>query len=533
VMDAGETTRSEVLGGVSLSRNVLANWAAMGFSIVATFFITPIVVGALQKELYGVWSFLNGLLVYSDLLYLGLGAALIRSVAAHRAYDHQAGVNRVASAVLSIYLVAGLLCFSAFGFLSPFVPRFFAHPLVSADAESAASYACMLLGVQLLASFAGSAFSGVLYGLDRLDLVGFIRILTLVGRTIAIVALIDGPSPLVVLATVMAVGAIFETAGLACLAFLVERRLAIALVVPTREELRALYGFGLQSFVVIFAMTLISYTDTTVIGVVIGAASVALYSLPLQLVEYIRIAAGGVSGVWFPRLTVMSERGDVEGLRTAYLTITRVTMFLATFFAANILFLGAPFLSLWVGPEFGRNIQWIIACLSSATLLHIFAITGPMGFYQAMGTLRVPAVVLLLEALANLVLSLVLASRLGILGVAVGTLVPAIVVGCLVLPPYLWKNLGLRSGEVYRTLAPSLALLVVTSAVLWGLQFIIGSNSYVLLVAKTLLTVPPMALVFFALFPRDDRVWFMREVRRMTDIRSRFAAVLAARAERP
>jgi O-antigen/teichoic acid export membrane protein len=522
-----------MFGGVSLTRNVLLNWTCMVLAIVVTFFVTPIVVGTLQKESYGVWSFLNSLLVYSDLLYLGLGPALVRSVATYTAQDHQAGLNRVASVVLSIYLVVGLVCVAAFALLSPFVPRLFAYPLATAQAEAAARCTCMLLGIQLLASFTGSAFSGVLYGLDRSDLIGFVRVCILIGRTVAIVALIDRPNPLVVLASITVLGTMLEAIGLAIVACLVEPRLAMKPVVPTRSELSSLYGFGLQSFIVVFALTLIGYTDTTVIGVVIGASSVALYSLPLQLVEYVRIAAGGVGGVWFPRLSVMANRGDLNSLRAAYLAISRVTMFVASFATANMLFLGVPFLSLWVGPDFSRHAQGLIVCLSFATLIHIFAITGPLGFFQAMGTLRVPAVALLGEALANLALSLFLASRLGILGVAIGTLIPAVIMGVLVLPPYLWGKLELRAREVCRALVPSLAVLVVTSASLWGLRFAIGDSSYILLVTKTLVTVPGMALVFLGLFPPDDRAWLVGKIRRVRAAVSRNAASPDAPAAAP
>ena len=503
------------LGRVSLTRNVLMNWTGMVLTIAATFFVTPIVVGQLQKESYGIWSFLNSLLVYSDLLYLGLGPALVKAVATNNARGQFEVLNRTASAVLSIYLVIGLVCVLTFGALSPYVPRFFAQPLSTVEVQRAASYACLLLGFQLCASFTGSAFAGVLHGLDRSDLIGSVRAFILIARTVAIVALIDSPRALVVLAAITCSGAVIEMILLAVMAALLEPRLSMRLVVPTRPELRHLYGFGVQSFFLIFALTLISYTDTTVIGVMIGAAGVAVYTLPLQLVEYVRVTAATVGGVWYPRLSVMAHRKDHEALRGAYLSVTRVTMFLASFTSANILLLGVPFLRLWVGPEFSDDAQWIIVCLALATWIHIFAITMPVGFFQAMETLRFPAIALLLEALANLVLSVFLAPRLGLVGVALGTLIPAVIVGTVVLPPYLWRNIGMPARTAARALAPAVVLLVVTTATLLALSTTLATSSYAWLVVHTLATTPGLALVFVLMFPPEDRDWLAGQFRRL------------------
>lgn len=518
---------------MSLARNVMLNWTGMVLTIGVTFFVTPIVVRSLQQESYGVWSFLNSLLVYSDLLYLGLGPALVRAVATDHAQGRHADLNRTASVVLSMYVLAGGLCAAAFTVLSPFIPHFFAQPLATGTAETAASHACMLLGLQLLASFTGSAFSGVLTGLERADLIGFIRIFIVTGRTIAIVMLLGHAEPLVVLAGITATGAVLEACCLAWVASLVQPELSVRVVVPSHAELARLYGFGLQSFFIVFALTLIGYTDTTVIGVMIGATSVALYALPLQLAEYIRVVAAGVGGVWYPRLSVMAHRGDLQGLRDAYATVTRVTMFLASFVTANLILLGVPFLTLWIGPDFSHGTHWIVVCLSLATLIHIFAITGPIGFFQAMKALRFPALALFAEAVANLALSLFLAPRFGILGVALGTLIPAVIMGAFVLPRYLWLKLELRTEEAVRALVPSCAVLAVTTASLWGLGHAIGNGSYVHLAAKTCLTVPGMALVFFALFPAADRAWVVRQVRRPFSAGSKRAPIVEVRVGQP
>ena len=67
---------------------------------------------------------------------------------------------------------------------------------------------------------------------------------------------------------------------------------------------------------------------------------------------------------------------------------------------------------------------------------------APLGFYQAMHLVGFPAKVLMLEAVLNLGLSIWLAPRLGITGVALATALPALLMSAVVLPPYLCRQLG-------------------------------------------------------------------------------------------
>ena len=106
----------------ALARNVVSNWISIFTALVYGFLITPLVVRALGDELYGVWSFLNGLLAYSDLLYFGLGASLIRRVAEHRATGNQEGLNLTASTTLSIYGLLGGGCLLATLLIAPLLP---------------------------------------------------------------------------------------------------------------------------------------------------------------------------------------------------------------------------------------------------------------------------------------------------------------------------------------------------------------------------------------------------------------------------
>jgi O-antigen/teichoic acid export membrane protein len=477
----------------SIARNVLSNWSVTAVAIAYSLVVTPIVIDALRAELYGVWSFLNGLLVYSDLLYFGIGTALVRHVARHTARPDRLAINRLCSVVFSIFTVLGLLCFSAMLALSPAVPRLFATPL-EGEAAGAASYTCILLGVQLLCFFPASTVVAILLGHDRFDLVNLARLVTMGIRFSLVGFVVSGPNPLLRLSLFMTLTVVVELALFRYLLYRVNPEVRLAPARPRSEELRLLYGFGLQSFLIVFSSKLISYSDTTVIALTLGASSVSAYVLPLQLIEYMRTALFGFTGVLLPRLTGLFDRGDLGGLQRAYLQSTKIACLLAAFLITNMLWLGEPFLTIWVGPEFGRPARWVVVYLAGAMLFHVFSTIVAVPFYQALNIMTVPAKVLVLEAAANLGLSVVFARMFGIDGVALATVLPAFFVGFLVLPRYLCRNLSLPVSALFSaSLPPALVVAASITATHWLISGWIPADSYGSLVARALATVPVAA----------------------------------------
>ena len=490
----------------SLARNVLTNWLGIPISLAYGLIITPIIVRALDTELYGVWSFLNGLLMYSDLLYVGLGSALIKYVAQHRANDDQAGMNRLVSVVTGIYGVLGMVCFAAMIAMSAVVPYAFAEPL-SAEATRAASATCVLLGAQLFFVFVGSAFSGLICGHNRYDLANVVNIVTISLRFMAIpLILATGDDPLFRLALLTSSAAAIHTLMLAVIAYRLVPRLSVRLVRWRAGELRMLYGFGLPSFFILFAVRLVSFSDTTIIGIMLGASSVALYALPLQLMEYARATVGGFTSVLLPRLTELTTRGDLAAVREAYLSATRIACFLTAWLAATLMTIGPAFLNRWVGDTFGAPAQWVLIFLAIAAFGQVLTIHAPLGFYQAMHLVAFPAKVLMLEALTNLGLSIWLAPRFGLAGVALATALPAICMSAVVLPSYLCRKLGVPIRTfVAASVAPGGLMFVVNAVVLSLAGLVISGDSYPAIALRAAISVPLALLVFVATFPAHER----------------------------
>jgi O-antigen/teichoic acid export membrane protein len=498
-----------------IARAAAASWVSNLLAIAYAFFITPIVIAVLHEELYGVWSYLNGLLAYSNLFYLGLGSAVIKYVAEYRVAGRRELVNRIASVVLVIYTSIGLFCAGACLLAAPWVPKMFATPLGAAETHQAV-IACALLGFQLLFMFVSAVFSGLLIAAERIALSTSLASAMTVVRFIAVPLLIEHNSPLVMLAAIVTVTTGIQAVLLWVAVWRVAPDVRMRPAKPTLPELRLLYGFGLKSFFILLSSLLVNYTDTTVIGVLLGAGAVGFYAVPLQLAAYGRLAVRGVVSGLLPRLTAYEARGDRQGMRDAYLRISRAASYLAAFIAFNLVTLGTPFIARWIGDSFATAGTVSLTLLAFAGYCQVMSTQTSVPFFQAMESFRAPVTVLLIEAIVNLVLSLWLADTMGIAGVALATLLPAAAVTGLFLPRALCRRLAI-SGRTYvvSAILPSVYLLGAGLLVNYPLNALAYPASYWLMVLRGLGNVLLALAIGAVVLPSEDRALFRRVINRL------------------
>lgn len=486
---------------------VLSNWAVTFATIVYALVATPYIVEVLQKELYGVWAFLNSLTAYSQILYFGLGSALIMNVSRLRSTEDSISLNRLVSVIFTIYSLVGLLCLISLVLLSPVLPSLFSNPL-DADSYRAASRVVILLGVQVFCIFQSSCMTGVLSGFGRFDLVNLVQLFSIGLRCFAIFYFLDGPDPILRLAMMMTSLTALETLLFWTILHVKYGWIKSRFVLPRLPELKALYSFGLQSFFLIISSKLIHLTDTIVIGILLGSASVSLYALPQQMIIYCGLFIARFASVFLPKLTALYTTSDYGHLRIYFVKSLKISSFLSVYIFVTAIYLGHFFLGLWVGPEFSQSAPAILLPLGIAGILSTIAVVMPLPFFQAMGLLRFPAQVRFVEALSNLILSLLLARSLGLLGVALGTLLPALLFSFLILPRYICRELSIDFPSLcFSVLLPSLVLVLVLSLFFEFVKRNYAIDSWYALLMCLSMTIPIPVLVGWVAFSRGDKQW--------------------------
>ena len=440
---------------MTIRRNILASWLQHAITLVVGLYLVHYVKGTLGDTGYGAWIFVSSIAGYSGLLYMGFGAAVCRYSARHHSLEDWPGLNRILSSIQCIYGANSLLALTAATALAV------AAPLISdweGQSLSEVRQVILLLGVNAAVGLWGSIFCGLLIGIQRFDIQrGVMVSSTLIRAALVVFGLRYSPTLLT-----MAVAFLSVTVTENIVYYLAAHRfvpqLNIAWRHVSRDAIRECSGFTGFNALGMVSHYLISLTDTVVIGCVLGTAATVPYYIALRLAQMIRAPLEQVAEVLLPKAGELQARDQGEQLGRLVLKAAGLSLLLIGGFTVGSAYFGGRLLLTWLGPGNEESLPVLMVLL--AAQLAALPMQVPKMVLLGLGQIRVPALFDLTQAAANLVLSLILIRYWGIVGVAVGTLIPALVCELGLLLPYAARQLHLAPKSILReTIAPQLPAL--------------------------------------------------------------------------
>jgi O-antigen/teichoic acid export membrane protein len=478
----------------NIARNALSNWAAFLYVAGVSFFLSPFIVNHLGATAYGVWSLLVALVGYLGLLDFGVRGAVTRYIAQHHAVRDTKSASAIGSGALVLFGCAGAIAIALAAALAFYSPVLFNIP---PELAGTAKTVLMIGGFTVASTLVGAVFGGIVTGLERFDVSSGIEILITTVRTIGvIVALEDGHGlpalAYVHLATSLAYG---------LLAWIAVRRLypefRMNFRQPLRQPIRTILSFSAFLSIIHVLGMLIYYANAVVIAVVLPISAVAIYAIAANLCDYASKVSGALSKMITPRVSALKSIGSTD-VGHAVLSTARLATLASTPIAMTFLVRGESFIGLWMGPEFGP---------SSGAVLQVLSFIVWLGGARAVASsaiiganrhrLLIPA--LAGEAVVNLGLSIFLAHTVGVVGVAVGSLIPGVIVALLFIPAYLKIATGVPRLTYYHRawLRPTVACMPFLLATL-AFEHYLPARTLLMFFLQVMLITPlvPLSALF-------------------------------------
>lgn len=436
---------------------------------IVSLFLMPFIVHRLGDRVYGFWALAGGFVGYYGLLDLGLSSAVSQYICIAIGRNDSAECRSVFNTALRIQSILGVVALLVTAIIAAAAPWFCKSP---ADAPLF-SKVIVILGMSAALSFPAKVYGGVLEAQFRFDIQSWISILGLALRTGLTVWAILAGGGLLALAWMT----LFATLPVLALQIWFGRQEApwarIDWASNQGKGAKSLFSYSIYTFIARVADTLRFQIDGLVIAGFVGLAAVTHYRVASIFMAYYINAIISTVGTFQPVLSRLHGAADQNGLRKVFFFATKVSLCISVFIGFGLIFWGKPFISRWMGTNY-EDAYWPMVVLSLAVLLDVGQ-TPSITLLNATFKHRFYTYVNLAEGVINLVFSLALARPFGILGVALGTLIGALLIRVAVQPLWVCRAAGLRYARYMRFLGGSLlrCLALIGAAIIfssWGLR---------------------------------------------------------------
>ena len=482
------------LDKVEILKNVGSSWCALGVNILVGIFLSPYILHRLGDEAFGLWVLIFSITGYYGLFDLGIRSSIVRYVAKYSATNNYEELNRLINTAMASYGTVGILAL-----LVTFGGAFYVAPIfkISTNFLSTARSLFLMVGTAVSLGFPLGVFGGILEGLQRFYLLNFTSISSTLLRALLIVLALRHGHGLLTVAII--------TVSLPLLAALVNATVVLHLVplrfsprYVERSSLQRIANYSGATFMIILAGRLRFKTDAVVIGTFVSSAAITYFAIGSRLVDYAGEVISSLAQIFVPMSSQSDATGDMDRLRKIFVAGNRACALIIFPIAAILAILGKSVIEAWVGRRYvATSYPVLLVLLIPSTFMLAQAASARTLF--GMAKHKTLAVVTLMEGVANLILSIILVRRFGILGDAVGTAIPLTCTTLWFLPRHLCRVLGLRVRTYVRqAFVLPLALTMPLIAVLLLMRHWFIAHNYLELVGQLLvgLSVYAMGLIW-------------------------------------
>ncbi len=402
-------------------RGIFVNYLHLFIGFILLLLLTPIILRYLGQSGYGIWIIFGSVIGYFSLFNLGMNAAVTKYTAEYRALNKQEALNKLISTTVVAFVFIGVLVILICLGLMPFISRIFN---IQEDLLYVARIAFLIMGLNTALMLLGRVFGNIIYGYQRVDIWKTFLIIHSITNALFIIVFLRLGFGLIGLA----IASILSTLILISLYLYFLRRSNYGIVIHYKlaniKTLKEIMPYSIRTFFLGLSLQVLYYTDNIVIGIFLGVIMVTPYSIAYKLCFLATYIFSVISTTFFPRFSKLYALGDISGLRDLYLKITKISIAIMMPIAIFFIFFGHSFINLWVGEGnfVGRNVFLVLIGMN---ILH--AIGTPTGLLlQGIGKNKKYMYSEIANAGLNLILSIILIQKIGLLGVALGTLLASL-----------------------------------------------------------------------------------------------------------
>jgi O-antigen/teichoic acid export membrane protein len=428
-----------------LIKNVGSSWFSLGVNILVGIFLSPFILHRLGNVAYGAWILVFSVTGYYGLFDLGIRSSIIRYVSTYTATNDTEGVSRLINTALAVYSAIGVAAILTTLVLSSFLGSLFRMP---SGFLLTARLLFLMVGTAVALGFPAGVFSGILEGLNRFYFVNITNLISTLLRALLILLALHFGCGLLWVALITVTLPLVAAALRAVIALRV-LPLRFGWKYVDRSAFSEIARYSGTSFILMIAYKLRFKTDEIVISTMLSVGAVTFFSIGDRLVDYTGEVVSSLAQIFVPMSGQSDATGDETRLRKILIAGNRACALIVFPITATLIILGKSVIAAWVGRDYVQASYPVMLTLLIPCTFAFAQAASPRILY-GMAKHRSLAWVVAMEAIANLILSVLLIRPLGILGDALGTAIPLACTSLFFMPRHLCRILNVRVGFFLR-----------------------------------------------------------------------------------
>ena len=448
-----------------VARNVSTRYLAILVDGVTGLLLLPFNVAHLGPAAYGLWALTVSITWFFNILDFGYGGAVVKFVAQYRAWRDRSALNEILSTIGTVFAGLGLLCLAVTVVLAWQVDSLFN---IEPGQTQTARQLLLITGGFLSVRFAFAIYGSVVYGFQRYYLNNAVSIGTGVAAAAVNVAVLSAGHGVVALAAATTAVRLLSLGLFTWNAYRVFPGLRVRPSLFRRARLREVTGFSIYMLVLDWSAKLNHSSDTLVIGAMLDTTAVTVWTVGQRLTQFTQYLTNQLNDALFPNVVDSAAARRQDRLGMILVHGSKLSLAIGAPLCLGLIMLAEPLIFSWVGQEFASSVL-PTQILLTVVLVRVSTSSANL-ILRGAGEHKLLAYTNATTAVVNVLLSIVLIRRLGLIGVALGTLAPITLAAAFVLYPAACRRVELSLREafakgIWPAAWPGIAMVVFLSLV--------------------------------------------------------------------
>jgi O-antigen/teichoic acid export membrane protein len=342
-----------------IARSVAFSLLGFGWPVVIALISTPTILAGLGDDGYGIWSLVSNVLGYF-VIFNSLQTASTKYLSEYMAVQDYPSVRKLLGTALTFNISVGVVGGAIIFLLArPLVVNLFGIPQ---DLEEYGVLAFQLASFGFAISTLSWWGTAVLTGIQRFDWLTGIMILSntlyVLGSLVAV---------LIGWGVVGVVGANLASLVLSAGIYMWGAHRLLPKAAQALEfdwkMLRRIFAYGFYSTIhMVFGLIAVQI-DRTLLGIWVGTAAVATYSVPLSIANRIHQLCAKALEVVFPIASGLDAQSKSDQLKKLFLRAQNLNTVLVILAATPLLILAHEILMYWISPDFADRASLVFQLL--------------------------------------------------------------------------------------------------------------------------------------------------------------------------